>query len=160
MPSNKRHPSEKRSGMDKRENRAEAMQMPFDLTSVLIGYGAKSRQREVLESIILTRPISSWQPFEIDLAKRLAAKVVALEEMDRMIEVEGDVVTNAGGYSVISPRAQLKLAREQEVIRYARTLGLTAGMRRVMQADEVQHSKAVDKAHQVARAADDDDLLA
>ena len=118
------------------------------------------RARQIFEMIIGMRPMTMWEPYDLQLATDLAEINARIEWTQEVLAVEGDVLTTRLGTPIINPRATHCGNLKRQAVTFMRALGLTAGQRHL--GDEPNRKRAAkqQELQRVSRDAEDDPLLA
>jgi hypothetical protein len=118
------------------------------------------RARQIFAMILDARPASMWDAFDMQLATDLAEMSYRIECIEKVLAVEGDVLTTRLGTPIVNPRAIHCGSLKRQAITLTRALGLSAGQRTLGTAPNRERAAREMNLQQAAQNADDDPLLA
>lgn len=75
-------------------------------------------------SVIAEKPKAEWTAHDLELAALLALSMRKLQHEDATLELEGSVVTTAGGNVAANPRCRIVADLHARVIKYRQSLGI------------------------------------
>lgn len=111
-------------------------------------------------SVTRTRPPEHWTEPDLELAAELARTKARIEETNKVLAVEGDIVVNERGTPIENPRNRLLETLTRRAIALSRMLHVHAEATVGESKDTRKANSAHNKAKQTAKSADDDGLIA
>ncbi|AWY42275.1 hypothetical protein DKY63_21165 [Pseudomonas putida] len=118
------------------------------------------RAQHIFEMIMSMRPMTMWGAYDLQLATDLAEINARIEWTQKILTVEGDVLTTRLGTPIINPRATHCGNLKRQAVTYVRALGLSAGQRHLGDEPNRKRANAQFDLQRASYGAEGDPLLA
>nr|AKH46242.1 TerS protein [uncultured marine virus] len=109
-------------------------------------------------SITQARSADRWNNADLEAAAELARTKAKIEQLNKEIEAEGDIVVNERGTPIVNPRHSLLETLSRRMVALSRALQVHAEATQGKSREQVKGNKAQEKARNAVKQ-DDDDLI-